>query len=205
MLPHAVSRAVPAIRLSNCTIESPLLPVSWEGSTLCATNGLIARRGMTTTATAVLLANEAQLSSPSSRTSVAPAQGGCSCRARTESGFAAAVLAGVKSGVRARREKIFGPARPIVTFADDEEGVAVARRLDYALSATFFTGSLDRARRLRCGPRCPRATAVGQRPPARAVRWLRRLAPEAASPATPTLYELPQDSWIGSRSASATY
>jgi len=69
--------------------------------------------------------------------------------------FAATVLTGVKPGMAAFDEEIFGPVAPITTFATDEEAVALANQTEYGLSAAVHSKSLPRARavarRLRTG------------------------------------------------------
>jgi len=55
------------------------------------------------------------------------------------------VLAGVKPGMRAFEEEIFGPVAAITSFADDAEAVALANRTDYGLSAAVLSDSLSRA------------------------------------------------------------
>jgi benzaldehyde dehydrogenase (NAD) len=65
------------------------------------------------------------------------------------------VLAGVKPGMAAFDEEIFGPVAPITTFATDEEAIALANSTDYGLSASVHSKSMAHARsvarRLRTG------------------------------------------------------
>jgi len=65
------------------------------------------------------------------------------------------VLTGVKPGMRAFDEEVFGPVASIVTFADDDEAVALANHNEYGLSAGIFSASVGRAlaigNRLRTG------------------------------------------------------
>jgi benzaldehyde dehydrogenase (NAD) len=65
------------------------------------------------------------------------------------------VLAGVKPGMAAFDEEIFGPVAPITTFATDDEAVALANGTEYGLSASVHSKSLEHARavarRLRTG------------------------------------------------------
>jgi benzaldehyde dehydrogenase (NAD) len=65
------------------------------------------------------------------------------------------VLAGVKPGMAAFDEEIFGPVAPITTFKSDDEAVALANQTEYGLSASVHSKSLDHARavarRLRTG------------------------------------------------------
>lgn len=42
------------------------------------------------------------------------------------------------------REEIFGPVLSIMTFADDDDAIRIANGVDYGLSATVWTKSLDR-------------------------------------------------------------
>jgi len=55
------------------------------------------------------------------------------------------VLTGVKPDMRAFREEVFGPVASIVTFADDDEAVALANDSEYGLSAGVFSASVSRA------------------------------------------------------------
>ncbi|TQK72846.1 NAD-dependent succinate-semialdehyde dehydrogenase [Nocardioides sp. SLBN-35] len=57
------------------------------------------------------------------------------------------VLVDVPAGARVLTEEIFGPVAPIVTFADEAEGVALANATEYGLAAYAFTR--DGARQLR--------------------------------------------------------
>jgi benzaldehyde dehydrogenase (NAD) len=65
------------------------------------------------------------------------------------------VLAGVKPGMRAFDEEVFGPVASIATFATEDEAVALANAGDYGLSAGIFSASVGRAlalgNRLRTG------------------------------------------------------
>lgn len=79
-------------------------------------------------------------------------------RALADSGgsyVAPTALAGVTPDMEAARREIFGPVLSIMTFADEDEAVAVANGSDYGLGACLFTAALDRAhllaRRLRAG------------------------------------------------------
>ena len=58
------------------------------------------------------------------------------------------VLADVASTSRVLHEEIFGPVAPIVTFSDDDEGIAVANDTEYGLVAYVYTRGLDRALRV---------------------------------------------------------
>jgi benzaldehyde dehydrogenase (NAD) len=65
------------------------------------------------------------------------------------------VLAGVKKGMRAFDEEVFGPVISIATFATEDEAVALANDNEYGLSAGVFSASVGRAmalgNRLRTG------------------------------------------------------
>jgi benzaldehyde dehydrogenase (NAD) len=52
------------------------------------------------------------------------------------------VLSGVKPGMRAFEEEIFGPVAVIATFNSDEEAVELANRTEYGLSAAVLSGSV---------------------------------------------------------------
>lgn len=54
------------------------------------------------------------------------------------------VLTGVKPGMRAFDEEIFGPVAVVAAFADDAEAAVLANRGDYGLSAGIITGSVGR-------------------------------------------------------------
>jgi len=45
-------------------------------------------------------------------------------------------------------EEIFGPVAPIVAFADDDEGIALANDTEYGLAAYAYTRDLARAMRV---------------------------------------------------------
>jgi benzaldehyde dehydrogenase (NAD) len=55
------------------------------------------------------------------------------------------VLDGVRPGMRAFDEEIFGPVAPVTTFSSDEEAVALANRTEFGLSAGVISGSVSRA------------------------------------------------------------
>lgn len=55
------------------------------------------------------------------------------------------VLAGVKPGMRAFDEEIFGPVAPVTTFSSDDEAVALANRGEHGLSAGVISASVSRA------------------------------------------------------------
>lgn len=56
-----------------------------------------------------------------------------------------AVLAGVKPGMRAFDEEIFGPVAAITTFSSDEEAVELASRTEYGLTAGIISRDVSRA------------------------------------------------------------
>ena len=60
--------------------------------------------------------------------------------------YPATVLAGVKPGMRAFEEEIFGPVACVVSFKDDEEAVELANMSDYGLAAGVISASVGRAR-----------------------------------------------------------
>jgi len=55
------------------------------------------------------------------------------------------VLTGVKPGMRAFEEEIFGPVAAITTFSSDDEAVALANHSEYGLSAGVFSADVGRA------------------------------------------------------------
>jgi succinate-semialdehyde dehydrogenase / glutarate-semialdehyde dehydrogenase len=55
------------------------------------------------------------------------------------------VLAGVPPSARVNSEEIFGPVAPIISFSNDEEGIALANDTEFGLVAYAFTESLTRA------------------------------------------------------------
>jgi benzaldehyde dehydrogenase (NAD) len=55
------------------------------------------------------------------------------------------VLTGVKPGMRAFTEEVFGPVASIVPFGSDDEAVALANDNEYGLSAGVFSASVGRA------------------------------------------------------------
>jgi len=65
------------------------------------------------------------------------------------------VLSGVRPGMRAFEEEIFGPVIAITEFETDDEAVELANRTEYGLSAGVISRSVDRAmalgNRLRTG------------------------------------------------------
>lgn len=65
------------------------------------------------------------------------------------------VLSGVRPGMRAFEDEIFGPVATVVSFATDEEAIELANRTEYGLSAAIISPSIGRAmaigERLDCG------------------------------------------------------
>ena len=55
------------------------------------------------------------------------------------------VLTGVKPGMRAFDEEIFGPVAVVTTFVTDDEAVALANETEYGLSAAVISKSVSRA------------------------------------------------------------
>ena len=62
--------------------------------------------------------------------------------------YAPTVLNGVRPGARLLSEEVFGPVAPIVTFADDAEGLRLANDTEYGLVAYAYTNDLKRALRV---------------------------------------------------------
>jgi len=60
--------------------------------------------------------------------------------------YAATVLAGVRPGMRAFEEEIFGPVACVATFKSDDDAVSLANTSDYGLAAGIISASVDRAR-----------------------------------------------------------
>lgn len=65
------------------------------------------------------------------------------------------VLSGVRPGMRAFEDEVFGPVASVVSFASDEEAIELANRSEYGLSAAVISPSVGRAmaigERLMCG------------------------------------------------------
>ncbi len=59
--------------------------------------------------------------------------------------YAPTVLTDVPVEARMFREEIFGPVAPVFTFADDEDGVAMANDTEFGLVSYVFTADLSRA------------------------------------------------------------
>jgi len=58
------------------------------------------------------------------------------------------VLVGLAPDARILREEIFGPVAPIVTFAAEDEAIALANATEYGLVSYLYTRDLDRALRI---------------------------------------------------------
>ncbi|MGH3457880.1 NAD-dependent succinate-semialdehyde dehydrogenase [Aeromicrobium sp.] len=58
------------------------------------------------------------------------------------------VLNEVPEGARLRKEEIFGPVAPIITFSDEEEGLTIANDTEFGLVAYAFTRDLSRVVRV---------------------------------------------------------
>jgi benzaldehyde dehydrogenase (NAD) len=58
------------------------------------------------------------------------------------------VLSGVKPGMRAFDEEVFGPVANVITFSTDEEVVAMANDTEYGLSSGIIATDLARAQRI---------------------------------------------------------
>jgi benzaldehyde dehydrogenase (NAD) len=65
--------------------------------------------------------------------------------------FQPTVISGVKPGMAAFDEEIFGPVAPITTFRDDEEAITLANATEYGLVAAVASADLGRAQRLADG------------------------------------------------------
>jgi benzaldehyde dehydrogenase (NAD) len=59
--------------------------------------------------------------------------------------FKPTVLSGVKPGMRAFAEEVFGPVANITTFTTDDEAVALANDTEYGLAAGVISSSIARA------------------------------------------------------------
>jgi 2-formylbenzoate dehydrogenase len=57
------------------------------------------------------------------------------------------VLTDVRPGMSVFSEEIFGPVLSVVTFGSDSEAIRLANAVDYGLTASVWTTSLDRAHR----------------------------------------------------------
>jgi benzaldehyde dehydrogenase (NAD) len=62
--------------------------------------------------------------------------------------YPATVLADVETSMPVYAEEIFGPVAPVVTFASDDEAVALANGTEYGLSAAIHSRSIPRAEQL---------------------------------------------------------
>lgn len=62
--------------------------------------------------------------------------------------YAPTVLSNVKPGMRSFDEEIFGPVVNIVTFAKDEDAVAMANNTEYGLAGAVISNDIARAQRI---------------------------------------------------------
>jgi succinate-semialdehyde dehydrogenase/glutarate-semialdehyde dehydrogenase len=62
--------------------------------------------------------------------------------------YPATVLSGVKAGMAAFSEELFGPVATIITVKDDEEAIAVANDTEFGLAAAVFTRDIEKGRQL---------------------------------------------------------
>ncbi|CAM5283559.1 aldehyde dehydrogenase [Streptomyces avidinii] len=60
----------------------------------------------------------------------------------------ATIITGVKPGMRAYAEELFGPAAVVYRVADEDEAVALANDSQYGLGGSVFGADLERARRV---------------------------------------------------------
>ena len=58
------------------------------------------------------------------------------------------VVTGVDHSMKLMRDETFGPVLPIMTFKTDEEAVRLANDSIYGLTASVFTGNLDRGKQI---------------------------------------------------------
>ena len=87
------------------------------------------------------------------------------------------VLSGVKPGMRAFDEEVFGPVAAITPFASEDEAVALANQNEYGLSAGVFSSrSVARSRSATGSTRAsPHQRPDGRRRAACSIRWHRCL------------------------------
>ncbi|GAC1599627.1 MAG: NAD-dependent succinate-semialdehyde dehydrogenase [Acidimicrobiales bacterium] len=62
--------------------------------------------------------------------------------------FAPTVLTDIPESARLRREEVFGPVAPVISFTTDEEAIAAANDTEYGLVSYLYTSGLDRAIRV---------------------------------------------------------
>lgn len=62
--------------------------------------------------------------------------------------YAPTVLSGVKKGMRAYAEEVFGPVACVISFKDDEEAIAIANDTEYGLSSAIIGRDIGRAMRI---------------------------------------------------------
>ena len=62
--------------------------------------------------------------------------------------YAPTILSGVKKGMPAYDEEVFGPVLPIITFSDENEAVKIANDSRYGLGATIFSKNIEKAKKI---------------------------------------------------------
>jgi aminomuconate-semialdehyde/2-hydroxymuconate-6-semialdehyde dehydrogenase len=62
--------------------------------------------------------------------------------------FRPTVLEGLDHSSRLNQEEIFGPIVTLQSFASEHEAIHMANDTDYGLSATIWTGDLDKGKRI---------------------------------------------------------
>lgn len=62
--------------------------------------------------------------------------------------FEPTVIRGADNSMRPMREETFGPVLPIATFSTEEEAVRLANDTDFGLTASVWTGDLQKGRRV---------------------------------------------------------
>lgn len=69
--------------------------------------------------------------------------------------MAPTILTGVEPGMAVAREEVFGPVLSVLTFETAEEAIGIANAIDYGLSASVWSASMDNClmvgRRVRAG------------------------------------------------------
>jgi aldehyde dehydrogenase (NAD+) len=58
------------------------------------------------------------------------------------------VFVGVNNNMTIAREEIFGPVLSVITYRDDEDGIAIANDSEYGLQAYICSGDIERANRV---------------------------------------------------------
>lgn len=57
------------------------------------------------------------------------------------------IFEGVSNSMRIAKEEIFGPVLSVITFDEEQEGIAIANDTPYGLAASVYTSNLDAAHR----------------------------------------------------------